>query len=142
MNAMIRAARPAAATLVGAAMLALALGACGDPTRIEASFNNVRDTLSLFALSGTPVSVPTAVDLQTQTLLRTETSTPFDLAFDIDQNGNVVLIPVQLITPGLGNTGVQKVSTAFESIGRAPDGTYVKDTTTTIAPNEVVVVRA
>ena len=134
--------RRLSAALAGMLTSAAALAACGDPTSIEASNVTVRDTLVVYALTGTPISVPTAIDLASHSAVRADASASFDVAFDVDDAGKAVLIPVQLVTPGLGTTGVQKQTQAFDAIRRAPDGTYVEDSTTVLGRGDVVVIRA
>src|ERR687886_810936 len=95
--------------LAGAAV-AGALSACGDPLAVKANFETVTDTLTVFALTGTPVVAPSALNTYQHRTLRPEAGATHDVVFDIDASGRVVLYPAQLIggqAAGSGPTGIR-----------------------------------
>lgn len=66
------------------ALLGVALTACGDDFALPpASSANVPQTITVFALTGTPVGTPSAYSLLGLIEVRTDTTTNFDFAFDI-----------------------------------------------------------
>jgi hypothetical protein len=105
------------------------------------SSNNVVDTIQLFALHGTAISQPSGFHLPTQTVWRTD-QPGFDIAFDIDVNGNAFMYPAGAL--GLSrDPGIQKVSTSFDEVTSAPAGNdYATTTPVVLLPGTVFVVRS
>jgi hypothetical protein len=111
--------------VAGAAIVA----ACGDPFGglPAPNFPNVVDTVSLYALTGTDISTPSAYRLEGfDHTVRVDQTTIFDFAFDIDTLHRAVLLPTGAIPLGV-NSGVQKTTVAFDSIHVGPRGGYVLD---------------
>src|SRR5690348_72253 len=87
----LRALAPVAAA-VGSALVVVA--ACSDLTGLPpATIRNVVDTVSLYALSDTVISLPAAYDLQTALAVRTDRSSLFDFAFNVDSTGRLEFLP-------------------------------------------------
>ena len=80
-----------------------AVSACRGLTSIDASFDNVSDTLSFFAINGSPPGAPTAINLFTGVPSHADQAFAYDLAFDIDTAGNVVLIPARQLATQFSN---------------------------------------
>src|SRR6266511_2141651 len=80
-------------------LLTFALAAaCGAPLGLpRASFENKVVTVSLYALSGTPVSFPSAYSLLFNLPVRPDQTTSFDFAFDLDSPGRKQLGPTRAI---------------------------------------------
>ena len=86
--------------------LALAAG-CGSPLGLpRATFENKVDTVSLYALSGTPVSFPSAYSLQFNQPVRSDQTPALDFAFDIDSAGLAKLLPTGALRLGRAS-GIQ-----------------------------------
>ncbi len=71
-------------------LLPLACGltaACGNPSGLTAYISNSDTTASLYALSGTPVSLPSGYSIPARQAVRTDAASAFDFAFDIDTAG-------------------------------------------------------
>ena len=73
----------------------------------------------------------------------------FDVAFDLDASGNVTAYPVRLVVPfrvigGLlqetHRVGIQKSSTPFDQLTKAPSGGYNYDSATVARAGETIVV--
>ncbi len=139
--------------LAGALTLACAAGvagACDDPLALRATTAVQSDTLVAFAMSGTPVSFPSAYNSSSGVVVRVDPFILFDVAFDLQGSGSVKLIPARLVssTRQLGNgqvaatqrVGLQIVNGTFESIGKAPGGGYKYDSTVTVTAGQTVVV--
>lgn len=118
-----------AALVAGAALLA----ACGDPTRPKAQQSVFSvDSLSIYALNGSPRNAPTALFFYAGTPVRADAGFGFDVALDIDSAGRPVLHPVRVIASGLATAhrvGLQLVSGSYEQLTKAPAKGYRYDST-------------
>ena len=126
------------------AVLGLALlAACSDSLGLPpATIANKVDTVTLYALSGTPFTTPSAYALNGAVAVRTDQTTAFDFAFNIiDPLSQAVLVPSGALrlprTPGL-----QRSSSAFSAITMAPIDGYDLDNPLVVTPGAVVVVRS
>ena len=124
--------------------VALALAAaCGDPIGLPpATIANRTDTVSLYALSGTPVTTPSAYVIGFRAAVRTDqSSTGFDFAFDIDSTGRPVLLPTGAL--GLPRaSGIQRTLHAFDSVTVAPSGSYQSDSAVVVDSNAVMILHS
>ena len=125
------------------------VAACDDPVGFQAGLGTMTDTFTLFALSGTPASVPVALSTTDRIALRMSDNLAFDVAFDIDASGNVRALPVRQVVPfrviaGIlqptHRVGLQKSSTTFDNLTRAPSGGYNYDSATVVRAGETLVV--
>jgi len=123
---------------------ALLAAACNDTSGLPAAgFPNVVDTVSLYALSRTPIQSPSAYRLTgTRTVVRTDQTSQFDFAFDFDAaTGRPVLKPTGAL--GLGNSSaLQRTTAAFDSIKTAPTGGWVFDSALVADSGAVLLVRS
>jgi len=134
-----------ALTLIATGLAALA-PACSTPTGLPAATDsNTVDTVSLFALSDaltdTALQNPSAYLVQGELRVRTDLSTVFDFAFDVDAAGRPVLLPTGAMHLGTVS-GLQHSKTPFDSIKIAPTGGYEFDSALVVRPDSVVLVRA
>jgi hypothetical protein len=124
--------------------VALALAAaCGDPLGLPPpTIVNRTDTVSLYALSGTPVTTPSAYVIEFRQVVRTDQSPRgFDFAFDIDSLGRPVLLPTGAM--GLPRaSGMQRTLHAFDSVTVAPTGTYQSDSAMVVDSNAVMIIHS
>lgn len=117
--------------------------ACGDPNAI-APGSNVEDTLQLGALTGTPLSMPSAYSVEAGAV-RTDRTTRFEFAFNILPDGRPVFLPLAVL--GLSSRrsaepGLQATSMEFDAITEAPSNGYVTRDTVTVAVGERYFVRS
>jgi hypothetical protein len=129
--------------LLATAGLILATAACGDPDELRARFETESDTLVVYALSGSPVGYPTALNTPFMQVLRAEGDLAFDVAFDI-VGDSVALIPVQLVigaNPGR-DVGILDTAATFDAITRAPSRGYNDSTVTKLARGGVAIIEA
>ena len=99
MNPDIR--RPTSKIVVlAAAGLAILGVACGDFTGVPASLPTLTDSGTVYALNGAPPGAPTALHVFSGTLLPATAAFVFDIAFDIDAAGHVLLIPQSVVATG------------------------------------------
>lgn len=122
-----------------------ALAACGDTTNLSASFETVEDTLSAFAVSGTPPQLPSGLLLGGQidadfagepVVVRVNESFLFDIAFDIDDASVAVVYPYRLVASDFGSSRrvrLQAVDQPYDQLLRAPVNGY-QDSLAVAAP--------
>ena len=121
------------------AVAVLAVG-CSNTTGLPAPiFTNTVDTVSLWALRGTAISLPSAFSLSGNTTVRTDQTTAFDFAFDFDSIGEPALFPLGPLNLGQ-LSGLQKTTTAFDAIMIAPTTNYVLDKPLTLDTGMVILV--
>src|SRR5437773_4437133 len=101
-----------------ALLVALALvAACGDVTRPRASLSTFSDSASAYALNGAPAGAPTAFYAFGERMVHADPSFLFDIAFDLDANNKIVLLPARTVANGLAaphSVGLQVVTTNFD----------------------------
>jgi hypothetical protein len=133
------------AAFVAATLALSAAAACGDLTGVPASLPTLSDSGILYALNGAPPGAPTALHMFSGTLLAADGSFIFDVAFDIDSAGNVVVLPEPAVASGLVTNHTVALATvpdAFDALGSAPKITYKADTALVTKPNVTVVVQS
>ena len=120
------------------------LNACGDPTNLRATIPTFVDTLSVFALTGTPPSYPSGLSIVGRSAVRVDGFANFDVAFDIDAAGSAVIYPVKLIIAAGGSrpVGLLKVPAPFDAVVEAPSTGFDTDEPIVFAVGETVVVQS
>jgi hypothetical protein len=139
------------ARIIALAIASFAIVACEDVTRsIDPTLEVSEDTLTVFPLTGSPVSAPNALDLFALQTLRVGAATaqcvinfcPYDIAIDTAGNAAVVY-PIQLVeVTGLPRTAILEPTTDFDAISEAPTSGYQDTAAVTLTPGETVIVRA
>ncbi len=123
-------------------LFALALtAACGDSLGLSASFANKVDTVSIYALSKTPVTTPSGYYMPQAIVVRTDGFIPFDFAFDIDSTGKGHLLPTGPLKLGR-LSGLQISAAPFDSIRIAPTGGYQLDSAVVVDSNTVALAQS
>lgn len=129
--------------LSAAAVLVLALAACKDNNVLRADQLVTTDTLVAYALTGTPPSLPSGLASTLRTTVRVDGTGLFDVAFDINGAGDIVVSPVRaVISPltGAPSVGLQTPATTFDAITSAPGGYYRPDTAIVVKPGQPFVI--
>jgi len=123
----------------------LAAVACDDSSGLpDPTFPNEEHTVTLYALTGTPVGTPSAYAIHGNQRVRTDVSQDFDFAYSIEADGRSVLVPraVLGIEPNATvQPGFQSSSLTFEGIREAPSNGYITDQALPIAVGDRFVVR-
>jgi len=136
--------RSSARLLLAVAALPCIL-ACGEPRRLPAQFAVFGDTLTVYALTGTDINLPTALNVGALALVRATGVFNYELAFDINAAGDAVIYPVALLAAeeaGVRRVGLQKVTGTFEELTSAPREGYVYDKALVAAPGQVIAIEA
>lgn len=118
--------------------------ACGDSQLLRATLPTIEDLYAVYALSGTPAAYPSGINTYVRQPVRVDGNGNFDIAFDLDANGNALVFPVQKIVTSLSGTrhvGLRKVAGPFDSVTIAPSGVYA-DSAVVLAKREIVVVQS
>lgn len=123
---------------------ALVLTACSDSTGIVAQLPTITDSYQVYALTGTPASSPSGINTYVRSAVRVDGNANFDVAFDLNPAGQVLIYPVQKVVntiQGNRQVGMRKVAGPAASVTIAPTGTYL-DSTVVAAPGDVIIVQA
>jgi hypothetical protein len=131
--------------LLATMCVVVVLNACGDPTSLKASAATSVDTLFVFALSGTPPSYPSGISLLVGQAVQVNGFAGFDVAFDIDADGNAIVYPIKLVIPSVSGSravGLLKLDTPFETVLEAPATGYEFDSAFVASPGETLVIRS
>jgi hypothetical protein len=126
------------------AAIGMAAG-CDDPFAPRANTPVRTDSFVVYAVTGTPVNVPSAFNIVFFTPLRLEPTYGYDLVFDMDATGKVVLIPVKLVggaVTAARHVGLQKITVPYEELVLAPNSGYQTDSTLALSVNEGAIIEA
>jgi len=121
-----------------------AIASCGNPLGLPASYiTNRVDTVSLYALSGTPVSLPSGywITIAGARPVRTDQGSPFDFAFDIDTAGQAKILSTGALKMGK-QSGLQISGQQFDSIKIAPTSKYNEDSAQAVNINSVLILHS
>ena len=121
--------------LMAVATSAIGVAACDDPFAPRATTSVRTDSFIVYSATKTPVNLPAAFNIIFFTPLRLEPTYGFDLVFDIDDNNQVVLIPVTLVGGAVTSgrrIGLQQITGAYDEVTRAPTAGYKYDSTLTL----------
>jgi len=132
-------------------ILSLILGpvlavACGDPFALpRATLTNIVDTVSLYALSGTPPRTPSGYYLGSYLSppvpVLIQNGDGFDFAVDLDSAYRPVLLPTGALRLGRAS-GVQRTTLPFDSIKIAPASGFQLDSAVTFDIGERAIVHS
>lgn len=118
---------------------------CGDTQRLPAQGVVFSDTLIVYALNGTDVSYPTALNVRDLAVVRATGVFDYEIAFDIDANGKAVLYPMELLVAkeaSFRRVGLRKLDTPFDSLKSAPRTGYIYDQPMILGEGEAVAIEA
>ena len=119
--------------------------ACGDTRRLPAMDRVRADTLMVYALTGTDVSYPTALNVFELAIVRATGVFNYELVFDIDAAGNAVIYPMELLVDEeatVRRVGIQTVAVPYAELTSAPRTGYVYDQPLVVSPGETVAIEA
>jgi hypothetical protein len=123
---------------------AAVVGACDGPSTAGQT-QNVTQPFFVHALTGSPLATSNAITFPGRSVTRVDGTFNFDVAFDIDANGNVVLLAPELVGQNpAGNrlVGIKGGLGSYDNILEAPLSGYTVDSTTTLSRGQAVAVQA
>jgi hypothetical protein len=135
---------PLVALLTAMATLA-GVTACDDPFKVKASYENGSQAFQVYAMTGSATNLSSALLLPVRSVTRVDGTFAFDVAFDLNSAGNVVLIPVSVL--GQSPSGARAVGIAtnlgsYAQILEAPTSGYTYDSTTVVTKGQAFVIKA
>ena len=140
----LRAPRGRSAVLSSALLAVLVAGACSDPFRLQATRLNVDVGLEGWALTGTAPTLPSVLIVPGFTMARPDAAGSFDLGFDIDATGKLVVLPVSSVVAAVAGSrpiGFVLPSQAFDAILEAPRSGYTSDSSLVLSVGDIFVTR-
>jgi len=127
-----------------ALLLAIAAGAafsgCGDPTAIKAAFPNIDSKPLIFALNGTTSTI-SAVSIRSGSAVPVDANFAFDVAMDINAQGQVVVYTVRAVASQLVSAhpvGLRVTDEPFDAIDRAPTSGFKYDSSMVLSVGKTV----
>jgi hypothetical protein len=127
----LRSRAPRTLALLAAALVIFAgVAACGNLTRPKAQTENSTDTVTVYALNGTPVNTPAGLWLFGRQAVVMSSGFGFDLAFDINAQGQATLYTVRYVAGGLSGAhtvSLQRYTGGYDALVKAPQTGYVAD---------------
>lgn len=132
-------------TCVAVVLSVMAAGACGDPFKTKAQRSNADQPFFVHALSGAPLAYATGLVLPAAAVTRVDGSFAFDVAFDLNARGEVVLLPARLVGQnpgGVRQIGILRPGGSYENVNEAPRTGYVYDSVTVVRKGEPAVIQA
>jgi len=126
--------------VVAFAVLAVA---CGDLTRPKATYANLLSSYTIYGLTDAPATAPTALSFLSGSS-HANASFLFDIAFDVDATGRVVIFPVRSLAGApvgvAKRVGMQTISGTFDATRVVPQTGYDTVSVKTVNPGTVVAV--
>lgn len=130
---------------LGAALTALFLAsACEDPIDTSAKRVNVDAQFEAWALTGAPPSFPNALLVPQTAIVPIDAQGTFDLAFDIDADGRLLVLPVSRVVQPIGGNrtiGLLRATDTYSAIVEAPRVGWTYDSVLAVNPGGAFLVR-
>lgn len=137
---------PTALRLLGTALL-VATVTCSNPNALAlASISNVEDTITISALTGTPLQAPSAYSIGANQAVRTDQTSSFDFLYDVQEpSKQSVFVPLAmlgLVPSGSLKPGILPAALPFDAIASAALNGYITDDTVHVSVGDRFVVRS
>jgi hypothetical protein len=120
--------------------------ACSDPNSLaDPTVKNYVATSTLYALSGTPLTTPSAFSIPLPGTVLVQTTSAFDFAYEVTDAGQPVFLPLRVLglsTKRAVNPGFIRTAKAFSSISEAPSNGYVTNDSIAVAVDDVFIGRS
>ena len=132
------------ALLATALPIFFGVSACGSLTRPKAQTENSTDTVTVFALNGTPASAPAGVWLFGRSAVPVSAGFGFDVAFDLDTQGQATMYTVRYVAGSLSgahSVALQRYTGAYDDLLKAPESGYVTDSLYSTKKGDVFVIQ-
>ncbi len=125
--------------------LAIATAACSDSNSLgPATDPNIIDTVTIYALQGTPITSPSGFSVADRIAVRTDQSSAFDFAFNIDNSGQPVFLPLFVLglSGTTANPGLKATTKTFDEITLADRDNYVTQDTVAFSEGDRFMARS
>jgi len=130
-------------SLIAAAAI---LAACGSNTSLApASSQNVVDTFTIGSLTSSPVSMPSAYSVADFNVVRTDVTSAFDFAYNVDSTGQHVFLTLAVMRLADSNgtgPGLQYTSRTFDQVTQAPSNGWITNDTIKVDSGSVLLLRS
>lgn len=133
----------ALSTAVVAVALVSAATSCGDPTAIKAQFETDSAHVEVFALNGTPPTLPSGIRTRSINAVRVGNDLSFDVAFDLTDAGAVIAYTPAAVANELVRTrrvGLLLAEGPFEAFTEAPTSGFEYDSLLTVPAGKLLLV--
>jgi hypothetical protein len=124
---------------------AAVVDACTGPTTVSGLTQNGTQPFFVHALSGSALATATALAFPARSVTRVDGTFNFDVAFDIDASGNVILLTPELVGQNPAGNRLVGIITgigSYDAITEAPLTGYTVDSTTVVSRGQAVAVQA
>jgi hypothetical protein len=128
---------------IAAVTLASVASSCGDPTAIDAQFENDTAHVEVFALNGTSPTLPSAIRTRSIVAVRLGNDFSFDVAFDIGAAGEVIAYTPRMVANELAaprRVGLLLAEGPFEALVKAPVSNFKYDSLLVIPTGKLLLV--
>jgi hypothetical protein len=130
--------------VLAAAALVVGVVACEDPFAPTADTANFDATIESWALTGSPANYPTVLLVPLGITARPDAAASFDVGFDIDVDGRLVVLPVsKVVSSTLGDrrVGIIRSSEIYNTITEAPRTGWIYDSTLAVNEGQIIILR-
>jgi hypothetical protein len=120
------------------------VAACDDPFELRATRPNTDMVIEVWALTGTAPTLPSVLLVPVTTVSRPDAAGSFDVAFDINAEGKLVVLPVgSVVSPIIGSRTIlfQKSSGPFLAVTEAPRRGWSADSSVVLDVGDVLLLR-
>ena len=136
---------PRLSALLIAAGAVAALAGCGDPTAIKARLTNFEAKRVIYALNGTPASVPVAIRVRTTQEAFPSPDFLFDIAFDLTDTGTVRLLTARALATevagSINRVGLRdSPGLTFDAVIDPPRDLFVYDSSLVVPVGRTVLI--
>lgn len=127
-----------------AALAVTGLDACGDVTAVKAQLENVdRKDVLVYAMNGTDPALPAALLLRAVAAVPITSDFNFDVAFDINDTGAVVVRTVKAVASQFvpaHRVGLDTTATPFADVSSVRGSTFVYDSSLVVGVGQTVLI--
>jgi hypothetical protein len=131
--------------VLATAAAVIVLVACDDPFAPSADTPTLDASIEVWALTGSPSNYPTVMLVPQRISVRPDAAASFDLGFDIDSVGRLLVLPVSNVvtnvTFGDRRVGIIRTSDIYNTITEAPRDGWIFDSTLAVNVGQVFIVR-
>lgn len=130
--------------VLAATALVVGLVACDDPFAPKADTPTLDASIEVWALTGSPANFPTVMLVPQRISVRPDAAASFDLGFDIDPDGRLLVLPVSKVASspsGDRRIGIIRSAEVYNTITEAPRTGWIFDSTLAVNVGQVFIVR-